>query len=79
MTTTSAMEQQDTARRYDALYERHGRPLEAEHRGEFLAVSSQGDTILGGSLRDVAEQASARFGPGSFVYKIGERAVGKWR
>ncbi len=79
MSSTGAVDQQDTARRYEALYERHGKPLEAEHRGEYLAVSAQGDTVLGGSLRDVTEQATARFGPGNFIYKIGERAVGKWR
>jgi hypothetical protein len=64
---------------YDELYEQYGKPLEAEHRGEFVAVSPRGDTILGGSLLEVAQQAKAKFGSGVFVYKIGERAVGRWR
>jgi len=28
---------------------------------------------------DVLQQATAAFGMGSFVFKIGEQAVGKWR
>jgi hypothetical protein len=70
---------QDLGRQYDDLYERYGRPLEADHRGEYLAVSPTGQTMLGPTLRDVARRARARFGPGNFLYKIGEKAVGKWR
>jgi hypothetical protein len=69
----------DLERRYDELYEQYGRPLEAQHHGEYLAVSARGETILGPTLTDVATQASEQFGPGSFVFKVGERAVGKWR
>jgi hypothetical protein len=71
--------QSDIDERYDELYERYGKPLEAEHTGEYLAVSPTGETLLGKSLRDVARQATAKFGPGNFVYKVGARAVGKWR
>ena len=66
-------------RRYDELYERYGLPLEDEHGGEYLAVSPRGETILGPTLLDVVQRAKAKFGPGSFVFKIGERAVGRWR
>jgi hypothetical protein len=41
--------------------------------------SPDGKSILGATLYDVAEQAEAAFGPGNFLYKIGEKAVGKWR
>lgn len=66
-------------RRFDELYETYGRPLEADHRGEFLAVSPDGRTIIGSTLREVARKATETFGPGNFVYKIGEREVGRWR
>jgi hypothetical protein len=64
---------------YDALYERYGKPLEANHRGEFLAISPDGRTILGASLLEVAQEATTAFGRGNFIYRVGEKAVGKWR
>jgi hypothetical protein len=66
-------------RQFDELYETYGKPLEAEHRGEFLAVSADGRTVIGPTLRDVASRATESFGPGNFLYRIGEPAVGKWR
>jgi hypothetical protein len=54
-------------------------PLEAEHRGEYLAVSPRGEVIVGATLLEVVQTAAARFGPGCFAYRIGESAVGKWR
>jgi hypothetical protein len=79
MAALNQQHQQELDRRYDELYDKYGRPLEANHRGEYLAVSPDGNTILGTTLYDVAEQAEATFGPGNFLYKIGEKAVGKWR
>ena len=64
---------------YNELYQRYGKPLEAHHKGEYLAVSPKGDTLLGATLREVAQEATDKFGPGNFVYKVGEAAVGKWR
>ena len=66
-------------RLYDELYERYGKPLEAEHRGEYLAVSPKGRTVLGETLLEVAQRAVNELGSGNFVYKVGEPAVGKWR
>jgi hypothetical protein len=63
----------------DRLYERYGRPLEDQHRGEYVAISPDGQTILGSSVGEVLREAKATFGPGNFVFKIGEKSVGKWR
>ncbi len=63
----------------EQLYERYGRPLEAQHPGEYVAIFPEGKTVLGANLRDVLKQALATIGPGSFVFKVGERAVWKWR
>ena len=63
----------------ERLYQQHGRPLEAEHRGEYLAISPEGKTLLGPTLLEVLKQAREAFGPGNFVFKVGQRAVGKWR
>ena len=71
-------QQRDVERQYDELYEQYGRPFEAEHAGQYLAISRTGETLLGASLREVAQSATRQFGPGNFIYKVGENAVGKW-
>ena len=70
---------QERKRRADQLYESYGKPLETHHRGEFVAISPDGKTLLGRNVRDVLLEARATFGPGNFIFKIGERIVGKWR
>ena len=35
----------DIDRRFDELYETYGKPLEADHRGEFLAISLDGGSV----------------------------------
>ena len=61
------------------LYETYARPLELKHSGQFIAVSPDGRTAIGETSLDVATRAKRLFGPGSFVFKIGKRTVGKWR
>jgi hypothetical protein len=62
----------------DALYERYGKPLEKTHRGKFIAISMTGKTLLADTLMELMVQAKETLGPGNFIFKIGERAVGKW-
>lgn len=69
----------DLERRYDELYEQYGRPLERGHLGEYAAVSPRGDVVLGQTPHEAAQRAVTQFGPGSFLFKIGDRAVGRWR
>jgi len=64
-------------RRFDELYERHGKPLEKEHWGEFLVVSPREEILLAPTLKEATKQAAERFGRGVVVYKVGERAVGR--
>lgn len=61
------------------LYERYAQPLEAEHWGEFIAIAEDGRILLGPSLWEVTEEALNTLGPGGFIFKIGEKVVGKWR
>ncbi len=63
----------------DALYDRYGKPLEAEYWGQYVAISEDGRTVLAPTLLEAVQRATATFGPGSFTFKVGERAVGKWR
>jgi hypothetical protein len=62
-----------------ALYEQYGKPLEAEHTGEYVVISNSGNTIVGKSLTEVVIRSIERFGKGSFVFKIGSRAIGSFR
>jgi hypothetical protein len=79
MVTASQHPADDLDRRYEELYARFGKPLETTHGGQYLAVSPAGRTVLGATLLEVAQKARAEFGPGNFLYKIGPKAVGKWR
>lgn len=63
----------------DTLYEQFGKPLEADHWGDYVAISNDGRTILATTVLGVMEQARTEFGPGSFVFKVGQRTVGRWR
>ena len=63
----------------DTLYGQYAKRLEAEHTGKYVAIAHDGRTLVGHTLLAVAQEARARFGAGSIVFKIGERAVGKWR
>lgn len=64
----------------DLLYERFGRPLEAQHNGEFVAIADDGRTILGTDQLTVAQQALTQFGRGSFALRrVGDQAEMSWR
>jgi hypothetical protein len=62
----------------DALYERYGKPLEKTHLGKYVAISQAGKTLIGESVLQLVQEAKTHLGPGNFIFKIGERAVGKW-
>ena len=63
----------------DRLYEQYGKPLEADHWGEFVAIAVDGRTVVGAEFEDLVRKAKREIGRGNFVFKIGERTVGKWR
>ena len=60
------------------LYTLYVKPLEREHTGEYAAVTPDGRIVIGPTLLDTVEEAVSTFGPGNVVFKVGERAVGKW-
>ncbi|MBM2827337.1 MAG: hypothetical protein HW403_1401 [Dehalococcoidia bacterium] len=64
----------------DRLYEQYGHLLEQEHRGEFAAISPQGEVITGVDELTVATKALERFGAGNFALRrIGAEAEIRWR
>jgi hypothetical protein len=62
----------------DRLYERLGKPLEAEHWGKFIAITEGGEYLVRENLIDLLEAADDAFEETPFVFKIGEKAVGTW-
>ena len=79
MEASLALAQQATTTGDEALYERFGRPLEPDHWGEFVAISPDGEAVLGAVLANVLKEVSERFGPDAEVFRIGEQVAGRWR
>lgn len=70
MATTNRARQAEAdalLREPEELYERYGKPLEARHWGEYVAIRREGKTLLGSDLLVVAQEAIADFGPGGFL------------
>ena len=62
------------------LYEKYGKPLEQAHKGEYVAISKEGNTLLGIGLGELLRQAVDTFGSDNFaIAKIGHDAVETWR
>ena len=80
MSLEGHMSLRERALRDDALYEKHGKPFEAEHRGEFIAIGHDGQTVVARNDIEALEVALERFGSGNFAFRcIGFRTLGKWR
>ena len=63
----------------ESLYRQYGKPLEKEHWGEYVSIFPDGRWVLGPSRLEALDQALAQFGAGSFVFKVGDKVVGRWR
>ena len=57
--------QKDAERR--RLYEKYGKPLEANHAGEFIAISADGEILLGKRDGETLRRALDKFGRGNFA------------
>jgi hypothetical protein len=73
-----AQQNQQLNQQAEELYEQYGKPLEKQHKGKYVAISQDGKTVIGTSVFAVMQEATAQFGPGNFIFKIGDRSVGKW-
>jgi len=69
-------EQQELGNR---LYETYAKPLEADHYGEYIAIASDGRFVLGATDVDTIVRANKEFGPGVFLFRVGERVMGRLR
>ena len=74
-----ALTDKEIANQGDELYERYGKPFEAEHWGEFIAISPDGRTLLGTEMAEVLDNALRQFGKGVHIFKVGPIAIGRMR
>ncbi len=72
-------DQDRLAKEFDKLYEKHAKPLEAEHYGEYVAIARDGRILLAETLLEATRRARTEFDVESFISKIGPRVVGKIR
>lgn len=73
MNTSDFPKRQDA----DRLYEKYAKPLEKKYWGKFVAITPKGEILVESDLVRVTEKALIKFGSGNFVFKIGEKAVGR--
>ena len=67
------------AEQKERLYARHGKPLESAHKGEYVAISRDGRTIVGKRMGEVLHKAEEDFGGGEFsMARIGYPALARW-
>lgn len=72
-------DQEALNREADRLYETYGKPLEAEHWGEFVAITPDGRVTIAPTAVDAVLGAQRAFGRGNFIFRIGERFVATLR
>jgi hypothetical protein len=66
-------------RRDDELYERYAKHLEEEHKGKFVAIGLNGETLIGEERVKIILEAVKKFGRGNFaVRKIGYDYELRW-
>ena len=59
--------------------EKYGKPLEKKHKGEFIAISLEGEIILDKRLGELLKQATDTFGHDNFAMaRVGHDAMAEW-
>ena len=69
----------EVAERDECLYELYGKPFEQERKGEYIAISVDGRTIISTNPNDMLLRAVEVFGGGDFALtRIGYETLGEW-
>ncbi len=64
----------------DILYEKFAKHLEAQHNGEFVAISLEGVVMVSHDDIELLQRALKEFRSGNFAFRrIGYPTMGKWR
>lgn len=66
---------QDANKAY-ALYVK---PLESKHKGKYVVVTPGGKTIFSPSLMEAVEEARRISNANNFIFKVGDKVLGKIR
>lgn len=61
----------------DQVYNKFVKPLESKHWGKFIAVSPKGKFLIESDLVQATAKGIEKLGSGNFVFKVGEKAVGR--
>ena len=72
-----ALTNEEAVKQGDELYERYGKPLEAEHWGEFVAVAPDGRTIVGDNPYKIDMEAWNTFGGEAVMFQVGKKGIVK--
>ena len=59
----------------DRLYDQYGKPFEDTHWGQYIVITNDGKTVIGATMVEAAQRGLRAFGPGNYLFKIGERAI----
>jgi hypothetical protein len=54
--------------RDDYLWDRYARPLMASHKDEWIAISPEGEVLLGRTASIVMHEATEKFGAGNYSF-----------
>jgi len=60
----------------ERVYQRYVKPLEQDHKDEFVLVTPTGQTVFAPTLLDAVKQASKVPDKNNFIFKVGQRSVG---
>jgi hypothetical protein len=66
-----------TKQEADKVYEQYIKPLEMQHKNQYVVVTPDGKTVFAPSLVEAMQQGVQAFGKGNFVFKVGEKVVGQ--
>ena len=75
------MTKEQTPQKKDAnrVYKQYVKPLEQTHRDQYVVVTPDGQTILGSTLIDAVQRAQQISPQDNFIFKVGDRVLGKLR
>lgn len=77
MKTDSELEARHAAER--RLYEKYGKRFEATRAGEFIAISMDGETLLGKRDGETLARAVKKFRRGNFIMaRVGSEWIHEW-
>jgi hypothetical protein len=60
-----------------AIYDRHIKPVEHEHAGEYALVTPDGQTYFAPTLADIMIRAHERSDARNAIFKVGDVVLGR--